>query len=102
MATHNVWIEIRPDKKFKYDVECLCVFPGDKIKWHLKNPYPFGIMVKALVSPLDCSYKVTGAGRVITARVRDDAEPGYYLYGVGAWDRQSLLFDDPEIIVRRP
>jgi hypothetical protein len=38
----------------------------------------------------------------ITAEVRKNAAPGLYPYGVGAFNGEELLFDDPEIIIRRP
>jgi hypothetical protein len=102
MAEHKVNVSIGPEKKFKYGKECLCVVGGDTITWKLKNRFPYGIVIKALVSPLDWSFKMTAAGEVITAKVHKNAAPGLYLYGVGAFDGTELLFDDPEIIVRPP
>jgi plastocyanin len=102
VTEHKVNVSIGPDKKFKYGKECLCVTGGDTITWKLKNKFPYGIVIKALVSPLDWSYKMTGKGEVITAKVRMTAAPGLYPYGVGAFDGEELLFDDPEIIVRPP
>jgi hypothetical protein len=45
---------------------------------------------------------MTAAGKEIIATVRKNAAPGLYPYGVGAFDGEELLFDDPDIIVRRP
>jgi len=103
MDEHLVTVRIE-DKKFKYskNKECLCVNGGDTIMWKLRNKFPYGIVIKALVSPLNWSYKVTGAGMEITATVRRNAAPGLYAYAIGTFDGQDLLFDDPEIIVRRP
>ena len=102
MVEHKVNVSIGPDKKFKYGKECLCVAGGDTIKWKLKNKFPYCIVIKALVSPLDWSYKITGAGTEITAKVLKSAAPGLYAYGIGTFDGTELLFDDPEIIVRPP
>ena len=55
-----------------------------------------------LVSPLDWSYRMTAAGKEIIATVRKNAAPGLYPYGVGVFDGEELLFDDPDIIVRPP
>jgi plastocyanin len=101
ITEHKVNISIK-EKKFKYNKECLCVERGDTITWKLNPKFPYGIVIKALVSPLDWSYKMTGKGEVITAKVSKHAAPGLYPYGVGAFDGEELLFDDPEIIVRRP
>lgn len=102
MAQHEVKITIRRNGRFSYNYPCLCVRRRDTIKWKLMREYPFGIMIKAVCSPLDKGFYVAAKGRTITAKVRRDAEPGYYPYGVGAYDGTKLLFDDPEIIVRRP
>lgn len=102
MVEHKVNVSIGPDKMFKYGKECLCVRGGDTITWKLKNRFPYGIVIKALVSPLDWSYKITGAGNEITAKVLKNAAPGLYAYGFGTFDGKELLFDDPEIIVRPP
>jgi|GEM_PF-1107737 len=97
----EVFIEERT-KEFKYSEDCLCVRCGDMIKWRLLNKYHYGIVIKATVSPLDWSYKTTGPGMEIIARVKEDAVPGIYLYGFGAFSGKELLFDDPELIVRPP
>jgi plastocyanin len=102
MVEHKVNVRIGPDKKFKYGKECLCVTGGDTITWKLKNRFPYGIVIKAFVSPLNWSYKITGAGNEITAKVLKNAVPGLYAYGLGTFDGKELLFDDPEIIVRPP
>ena len=102
MVEHKVNVSIGPDKKFKYGKECLYVAGGDTIKWKLKNRFPYGIVIKALVSPLDWSYRMTAAGKEIIATVRKNAAPGLYPYGVGVFNGEELLFDDPEIIVRPP
>jgi plastocyanin len=103
MEEHLVNVRIE-GKKFLYskDKECLCVHGGDTITWKLRNKFPYGIIIKALVSPLDWSYKVTGAGMEITATVRRNAAPGLYAYAIGTFDGAELLVDDPDIIVRRP
>jgi hypothetical protein len=100
---HKVNVRIE-DKKFKYgkNQECFCVRGGDTIVWKLRNKFPYGIVIKAMVSPLNWSFKMTGSGGVITATVLKNAAPGIYLYGMGAFDGEGLLFDDPEIIVRPP
>jgi hypothetical protein len=100
---HVVTVHIE-DGKFLYtkNVECLCVWGGDTIKWKLRNKFPWGIVIKAPVSPLNWSYKMTGSGLEITATVLKGAQPGIYRYGIGAFDGKGLLFDDPDIIVRRP
>jgi hypothetical protein len=99
---HRIVIDIGPRKKFTYSDPCVLVAPGDKIEWKLAKDFPYGIFVKAPISPLDWCFKTTGSGRKITATVSDNALEGHYPYGVGAFDGQALLFDDPEIIVRRP
>lgn len=102
MVEHKVNVSIGPDKKFKYGKECLCVTGGDTITWKLKNRFPYGIVIKAFVSPLNWSYRMTAAGKEIIAEVRKNAVPGLYPYGVSVFDGENLLFDDPEIIVRPP
>ncbi len=103
MEEHLVTVRIE-DKKFMYgrNKECLCVKGGDTITWKLRNKFPYAIIIKAPVSPLNWSYKVTGAGMEITATVRKTAEPGLYAYAIVTFDGTDLLIDDPEIIVRRP
>jgi hypothetical protein len=104
MAEHKVNVGIGPDKKFKYskNKECLCVYGGDTIKWKLHPKFPYGIVIKALASPLEWPYKMTGAGKEISVRVLKDAAPGLYSYAISAFDGTELLCDDPEIIVRPP
>ena len=99
--THRVQIEVK-GRRFHYDIPCLCVKPGDRIEWKLKNRCPYGLVVKSPVSPLDWSFKTTGSGKKIAARVNRMAMPGFYPYAVGVYDGTRLLFDDPDIIVRRP
>jgi hypothetical protein len=101
VTEHKVNISIK-EKKFKYNKECLCVQRGDTIIWKLTPKFPYGIVIKALVSPLDWSHKITGKGEVIIAKVSRQAAPGLYPYAVGAFDGTELLFDDPDIIVRPP
>mgnify|MGYP001048090359 CR=1 FL=1 len=102
MATHEVKIKIGKRNRFTYDKPRLLVGRGDTIKWKLKNNLPYGIIIKAAISPLNWSSKTATAGKWIAARVRRNAKPGRYLYGVGALRLRRLLFDDPEIIVRDP
>jgi plastocyanin len=103
MDEHLVTVRIE-DKKFLYrkNKECLCVYGGDTITWKLRNKFPYGIVIKALVSPLNWSYRVTGAGMEITATVRKNAAPGLYPYAISTFDGTDMLLDDPEIIIRRP
>lgn len=101
VTEHKVNISIK-EKKFKYNKECLCVKRGDAITWKLNPKFPYGIVIKALASPLDWSHKMTGKGELIKAKVSKHAAPGIYRYAVGAFDGTELLFDDPEIIVRPP
>lgn len=101
MREHKVKVKIG-GSVFGYNRPVIRVKPGDKIEWTLKNDYPWGIVIKAPVSPLEWTFKMTGKGRKITARVGRLAAPGHYPYAVGAFDGKRMLFDDPEIIVRRP
>ena len=103
MEKHLVMVKIK-EKKFNYskNKECLCVYGGDTIRWKLQNKFPYGIVIKTLVSPLDWSYKVTGAGKEITATVLKNAAPGLYPYAISTFDGTEMLLDDPEIIVRPP
>lgn len=82
--------------------ETIEVKRGDKIEWTLTNEFPWGIVIKAPVSPFDWTVRMTGAKKTITARVNASAAPGHYPYAVGAWNGKTLLFDDPEIILRPP
>ena len=100
---HVVKVQIK-DRKFIYTghMECLCVYPGDTIKWVLRNKLPYFVIIKALVSPLDISCKITGAGEEIKAKVYKGAAPGIYAYAIGTHDEKGLLIDDPEIIIKPP
>jgi hypothetical protein len=98
---HKIEIAVEK-KKFKYNDPCICVERGDTIEWKLKNDFPYGIIIKAPVTPLDWCFKMTASGKKIVAVVRDDAPFGHYAYGVSAFDGAALLFDDPDIIVRPP
>ena len=98
---HEVQIRIKGEK-FKYDRPSLGVNRGDRIKWKLNNKFPYGIVIKTPISPLDWCFKTTGAGKVISAKVSRYALPGHYPYGVFACDGKTLLFDDPEIIIPPP
>lgn len=102
-AEHAVGIRIE-GKKIKYskNAECLCVYPGDTITWKLRQKFPYGIMIKALISPLDIKYQIKPQGGEIKAKVLKNAAPGIYSYAVGAFDGAELLIDDPDIIVRPP
>ena len=102
-ADHVVTVTIDKGKFFyTKNAECLCVRWGETIKWRLRHKFPWGIVIKAPVSPLDWSYKIADGGVDIMATVLKGAQPGIYRYGVGAFDGKSLLFDDPEIIIRPP
>ena len=101
MATHVVKIEIRGEE-FWYSNPCVHVQGGDTIKWKLANPLPYGIVIKAPVSPLKWRFKAARKNLWITGIVRATAHPGHYFYGVGAVSGQDILFDDPEIIVEQP
>jgi plastocyanin len=102
MEKHKVEIDVTGRKKFTYTDPCLLVRPGDRIEWTLKKKFPYGIVIKFPVSPLNWCFKMAGKGKKITATVSAEALPGVYSYGVGVFDGASLLFDDPDIIVRRP
>ncbi len=82
--------------------EVITVKQGDKIEWELKNPCPWGIIIKSPVSPLDWSYKMKPKKVKITAKVRSDAPGGVYPYAVSAYINHKLVCDDPEIIIRPP
>ena len=103
MAEIAVTLSIK-EGEFVYPkaMECLCVRAGDTIKWTLRNKFPWGIVIKAPDSPLNWSYKIAPDGKVIVATVLKNAVPGIYRYGIGAFDGKTLLFDDPEIIIRPP
>jgi plastocyanin len=101
MTEHKVYVRVK-ERKLEYNRECLCVFPGDTIKWKLSKKCPFGIVIKALASPLDWCHKTSVTGEEITAKVLKDAAPGLYPYAFGAFIGTELLIDDPEIIVRPP
>ena len=98
----KIWIEA---EQFKYskNAECLCVKGGETIEWKFRSlALPFGIVIKAPVSPVNWSYKMTEKGGAITATVLKNAAPGIYRYGVVAWNGSGLIFDDPEIIIKPP
>jgi plastocyanin len=101
MAEHVIRVGVR-EKAFKYNKECFCVDPGDTIIWKFHPKLPFGIVIKALISPLNWSHRASGPGKDIVANVRKGAAPGLYRYAVGTFDGQELLIDDPEIIVKPP
>ncbi|MGB8957494.1 MAG: hypothetical protein WCC00_00635 [Candidatus Aminicenantales bacterium] len=100
---HVVSVRI-DDGEFKYakHMECFCVYPGDTIKWVLRNKFPYFVIIKTLVSPFDLSCKITGAGEEIKAKVPRGAAPGIYAYAIGTHDGEKLLIDDPEIIIKPP
>ncbi len=101
MATHVVNIKIE-GSEFWYTNCSVRVKPRDRIRWKLHNPFPYGVVIKAPISPLDWSFKLAGRNLWITGIVRVKARPGRYPYGVGAYNGRALLFDDPEIIVELP
>jgi hypothetical protein len=103
MATHQVKVKISATKKFGYNKHCIHACAGDTIEWVVDKQPPFAIIIKAFVSPLDWDSAVLRRGELmIVGRVREDAEPGFYPYGLCAFDGTDLLLDDPEIIIRRP
>jgi hypothetical protein len=102
-AEHTVgfWVEGKNLKHGK-NADCLCVRPGDRITWKLRNKLSYFVMIKAYVSPLDISYDTKPQGGEIKAKVLENAVPGIYAYAVGAFDGEELLIDDPDIIIRPP
>ncbi len=103
MPEHKVIVKISKKKKFGYNRHCVHVCPGDTITWILDAAPPFAIIVKALDSPLDWGSAVLLKGaKMIVGKVREDAKPGFYPYGICAVYEGELLLDDPEIIVRPP
>jgi plastocyanin len=102
MAEHLVTVRLNK-KKFEYNTHCVHVCPGDTITWRFRTEIPFALMVKDFISPLDWSSAVLPKGETtIVGKVLEDAEYGFYPYGVCAYDGGELLLDDPEIIVKPP
>lgn len=102
MANHVVKIEIGRKGKFGYTRWHVLAGRGDTIKWKLANDYPYAIVMKASASPFTWMVKAAGKGKWIEGKVRANAAPGCYPYGVGAYNGHGLLFDDPEIIIKPP
>jgi len=109
-GAHEVTIEVALRKrlksawkKVKADPDSLIVDKGDKITWKMKkNDGPFLVVIKSQESPLDWSIRAAEKGKKITGRVREDARPGRYPYGIGAVDGTEFVYDDPEIIIKLP
>ena len=101
---HVVKVQIK-DGEFIYTghMECLCVYPGDTIKWVLRNKLPYFVIIKALVSPLDISCKITGAGEETQSQgaIRAPLRGSTHTRSAPTTGR-TLLIDDPEIIIRPP
>ncbi len=98
---HKVKIDF-PYGKIIYDVEILAVRPGDTIEWEPQNNFPFSVVIKAPLSPLDAGFYTADAGNVIRATVKADAMPGYYPYALSITDGTKIVVEDPDIIVRPP
>ncbi len=79
---------------------------GDIIAWTISRNYPFGILIKSPITPLDQHFFHTGlkatAKKVILAKVAAMAPSGIYPYAVGAYNGKKILYLDPDIIVPKP
>lgn len=99
---HRVRMDVAFNRQIFYDQETILARPGDTIEWSLDKDLPFGIIIKAVISPLDAGSYTAQAGNTIQAVVREDASPGYYPYAMTVSNGQEIIVVDPEIIVRPP
>ena len=76
---------------------------GDTIEWVINDEIPFAVVVRARHSPLAWACHVAPkGGKPLEVRVREDAVPGVYPYALCVCVRDSLVIDDPEIIIPPP
>jgi len=100
--THVVTVTVKGGA-VTYDKPSIRVNGGDTIVWRLDGPLPFGVVVKALDSPLDWASAVAPRpGLPLEARVRLDAAPGLYPYALCVCSGDMLVIDDPDFIIPPP
>lgn len=106
MAHHTVSISVTGAGTLKCVPLHVKVRQRDTITWKISRNYPFGIMVKSPITPLERHFYLSSlrpsARKIIDAKMLNFAPPGHYPYGIGAFNGQRILVEDPEIIVKPP
>lgn len=101
-VTHAVKVSV-VGRTIVYDKPCLIAYRGDTIAWTLEGGLPFAVVVKALHTPLAwASHAAPKGGKPLEVKVRKDAVPGVYPYAFCVCVRDTLVVDDPEIIIPPP
>ncbi|MGZ5454695.1 MAG: hypothetical protein ACXWHJ_10750 [Candidatus Aminicenantales bacterium] len=76
---------------------------GDTIEWVINDEIQFAVVVRARHSPLAWACHVAPrGGKPLEVKVRQDAMPGVYPYALCVCVRDTLVIDDPEIIIPLP
>ena len=99
---HTVTVKVA-GRTISYDKPKICAERGDTIEWVINDEIPFAVVVRARHSPLAWACHVAPkGGKPLEVRVREDAMPGVYPYAFCVCVRDTLVVDDPEIIIPLP
>ena len=99
---HTVTVTV-VGKKITYNKPCIQASRGDTIEWVLEGGIPFAVVVKARHTPLAWAFRAAAKNaKSLEVRVREDAVPGVYPYAFCICVRDTLVVDDPEIIIQPP
>lgn len=89
-------------RKITYDKPAIIASRGEIIEWTLDGGLPFAVVVKAPCSPLAWAAHAAPKNKPLEVRVRKDAVPGVYPYAFCVCVRDTLVVDDPDIIIPPP
>ena len=98
---HTVTVKV-VGRKITYDKPQVRAERGDMIEWILEG-IPFAVVVKARHTPLAWAFRAAAKNaKSLEVRVREDAVPGVYPYAFCICVRDTIVIDDPEIIIPPP
>ncbi len=90
-------------KKITYNKPCIIAARGEIIEWTIDPALPFAVVVKAHHSPLArAAYVAPKKGNPLEVKVKKDAVPGLYPYALCVCVGDTLVVEDPDIIIKPP
>ncbi len=99
---HTVKVTVK-GRTISYDKPQIVAKRGETIEWVINDEIPFAVVVRARHSPLAWACRVAPrGGKPLEVKVREDAMPGVYPYAFCVCVRDTLVVDDPEIIIPPP